>query len=437
MLSSRPQKVCRVIVLDACSSNPLPGASLEIYKPADQIYVGGAPIDCTASSPPAECATTCDPSPTGSIPAGCMVIATASTDDVGGYPFPGSGNVTPAFKQIPVFKTGAYALKVTASGYNGSIQPVTTQSGGALQCPSSGFKSKACNISLQHGEIDVTASVISAGGPTPVAPVNILVNAEDSGTFNGEGVGIMTVPAGAATNASAVPIFVPVSPIPSASPTATASVAAFNSEFEAAAKATPTVSGTPVIIGGPASFDLFGTVMDLFGSAPQKNSGHTIGVLSGVPAPGICANLTSSPAATPTAVLSGFTCVGHGSAPGQVLSTPDPSTLIVVSKVDPTSPSSSVDVMTTNVVPAGNQNGGSFAICAPVDSYTLTHVETQPTATPSAVGSNTVTLTAPQVISATPSATPTCQGICSDFSLNTDGKSCLLCQGNSSIVSVP
>lgn len=433
-------------VLDACSSNALQGATLELYKPADQIYPDGSttPVDCTASPPPTECATTCDPSTTGQIPAGCMVFATASTDDLGNYPLPGSGNVTPPFKQIPIFKTGAYALKTTMSGYNGSLQPVTTQSGGALKCPNSGFKNKACNASLQHGEIDVTTSIISAGGPTPVSALNILVNAEDSGTFNGEGVGVVTVPAGAATNNAPVPVFVPVSPTASPTATASSSPGAGSAEFDAAAKATPTASasGTPVVIGGPASFDLFGTTMDLFGAAPQKNSGHTIGVLSGVPAPELCANSTSNPPA-PQATLSGFTCVGHGSAPGVILSTPDATTQIVVSKADTSG--SQVDVTTTGVVPAGNQNGGSFAICEPADSagYTITHVEVQPTATPSVVGSvSGVMLNTPIVVnsptpSGTPSATPTCQGICSDFSQNTGGKSCLLCQGNSTIVNVP
>jgi hypothetical protein len=436
-------------VFDACSSSPIQGASLELYKPADQIYLDGSttPIDCTASSPPAECVTTCDPSPTGQIPAGCMIIGTASTDDIGNYPLPGSGNVTPPFKEIPVFKTGAYALKVTQSGYNGSIQPVTTQSGGALKCPNSGFKNKVCNASLQHGEIDVTASVMSAGGPTPVSPLNILVNAEDSGTFNGEGVGIVSVPAGASTSIAPVPIFVPVSPTASATitptPSASPSVTAFQSEFDAAKAApTTTASGTPVVIGGPASFDLFGTTMDLFGSAPQKNSGHTIGVLSGVPAPDLCANSTSNPPAPP-ATLAGFTCVGHGSAPGVILSTPDATTQIVVSKADPSG--NQVDIATTSVVPAGNQNGGSFAICEPADpaGYTIAHVEVQPTGTPSVVGSvSGVMLNTPVVInsptpSGTPSATPTCQGICSEFSENTGGKSCLLCQGTTTIVNVP
>jgi len=180
-------------------------------------------------------------------------------------------------------------------------------------------------------------------------------------------------------------------------------------------------------------------VQDLFGTAPEKNTGHTIAVASGISAPPLCGVSAESPVTLP-----GMMCVGHGSVSGTITTPPNPNTLLVVSKNDPVS-SNPVDIMTTTVIgPVGAPNSGNFAICAPPDAYTITHVETRPsgTPTPTPFGSVDVTLANPIVIGAptvqaTPSATPTCQGICSDFSLNTNGKSCLLCQNTTPGVSLP
>jgi hypothetical protein len=108
----------------------------------------------------------------------------------------------------------------------------------------------------------------------------------------------------------------------------------------------------------------------------------------------------------------------------------------VVSKAAPTGPQ--VDLMTTTVVPSGQQAGGAFAVCAPADPgfYTITHVEAQPTGTPIAGASVSVALMTPILINATPVPTPTppkCSGICSDFSQSNNGTTCLLCQANPAI----
>jgi hypothetical protein len=256
------------------------------------------------------------------------------------------------------------------------------------------------------------------------SPYNLLVVSEDTGTINGEGVGILTIPVGSTQNNNPLALFVPASPTPTATPTTGA--VADPREADVKMTATPTPSPTPIIVGAPAGYDVFASVQDLFGGAPELNSGHSIGVASDISPPFDCQNAQSG---APTANLSPVSCVGNGSIAGEAAS-PDQNTFIVVSK-------DNVDLMSTSVVPNGQQGGGSFAICAPADTYTFTHVESQPTGTPVAGASYSTTLATPTTIStASPVITPTpppCKGICSDFSGSDNGKVCLLCQGTSGI----
>jgi len=419
-LVNQPHQGLTGTVFDACTGATIGGATLELYG---NTGLDGTRIDCSlVGNPPA-------------IPSTCVVIATASTDDTGAFPLPGNGAQASPFKSIPQFPKGQYALKASASGYNTEILGVVTAKGGTLGCPGSGFKKNQtdCNFSLPHGEIDVTANSTVAAA---TSPYNLLVTIEDTGTFNGVGAGLVTIPVGSTSNSNPMPIFVPAAPpfpsgvvvSPDVSPVADANAVA---DADARAAATPTASPTPVFIGAPTGYDVFASVQDLFGAVPQSNTGHSIAVLSNIAPPAYCQSATSAPPA-PAALLPAVTCVGHGSVAGSVVD-PDQNTQILVSKA--AGNGNNVDLMTTTVVPNGQQGGGGFAICAPADSYTVTHVESQPTGTPIAEASTSVTLVGPTTI-ATPMTTPTpppCQGICSDFSGSSNGKVCLLCQGTGSL----
>ena len=404
------------VVFDACTGLPLTGATIELYAPASMV---GAQ-DCTVNGA-APCTATCGEfvnNPDGNdVPSGCVIVGTTSTTDLGTYPIPGSSAVPSPFSVVPLLSgTDEYALSATTSGYNGELLGLSTKSN-ALQCLGSLYHKSSgqsvCDFSLQHGNIAVTTD-IGTGAVPPTSPLNVLVNVEDHGTFDGEAVGMVTIPIGQTSNSVPVSIPVPISPpTPQVDPTPTATTTA---------SATP----TPVVFGGAASYDLFASVQDLFGSAPQKVSGHQIAVLGDVPAPGLCAT------ATPGVTLTGLACVGHGSIAGTIAS-PDANTLVEVSKLDPSS--NSVALM-SNQVPLVTTNP-NFAICAPADSYVVAHDEATPGGTPIAGASTAVSLATPIILNSpvsttTPTPVP-CTGICSDFSQSSNGQSCYLCQTSTAI----
>lgn len=398
-------------IFDACTGQVIPGATIDLFAPASLVGTE----DCTVSGAPAPCTTTCGQfvnNPDGNdIPPGCVIVGSTSSRDTGVYPMPGNSGQFSAFSVIPLVSVGQEdALRTTASGYNGEILGLSNKSN-ALVCQGSLYSKNACNFSLQHGTLDVTADIdTSTGAVVPTSPLNVLVNVEDHGTFDGEAVGTVTIPAGQPSNSVAVQILVPVSPpTPQVNPTPTATTTA---------SATP----TPVVIGGAASYDLFASVQDIFGSAPQKVSGHQIAVLGNVAAPGLCQTSASS-------TLAGLACVGHGSIAGTIAS-PDANSLVVVSKLDPTN--NSVALMSDRV-PLVTTNP-NFAICAPADSYVLAHYEATPGGTPIAGASTAVSLATPIILNSPPvTTTPTpvpCAGICSDFSQSNSGQSCYLCQAS-------
>lgn len=397
-------------VFDACTGQTIPGASVALYVPAAMVGTE----DCTVSGAAAPCTTTCGQflnTPDGNdVVPGCVIVGLTSSTDTGVYPRPGNTVQSSPFQVIPLVSVGSEdALRATASGYNGELLGLSNKSN-ALVCQGSQFSKNACNFSLQHGAIAVIADIATnTGAVVPTSPLNVLVNVEDHGTFDGEAVGALTIPAGQPSNSVAVPILVPISPpTPQVNPTPTATTTA---------SATP----TPVVFGGAPSYDLFASVQDLFGSAPQKISGHQIAVLGNVPAPGLCVT------ATPSVTLAGLACVGHGSIAGTIAS-PDANSLVVVAKLDPMS--NSVALM-SNQVPLITTNP-NFAICAPADSYVVTHYEATPGGTPIAGSSTSVSLATPIILnsplaSTTPTPVP-CIGICSDFSQSNSGQSCYLCQ---------
>ena len=338
-------------VVDECSTGAsIPAATLQTLVPDPMIT---PTPDCTASPP-----------------TGCVVIASATTDENGHYPLPGNGQVPAPFSITPSGQS--YTVNVSASGYNPgqlAVSPV----GGQLGCPTSGFPNNACSIRLERGEIEATVALPATTGPT----LNILIMAEQSGTNNVQSVGMATIFAGSAQSAP-VPIFVPDNSAPL----------------------------KPI-----ASFDFLATVQDLFGTssnaAPEKDTGHSIAVLAGVGGSSKCP-------ATPAAVtLTGFSCVGHGSVAGTVAG-PDATTVVVLAN-------GGVQLMQEAVASSGT-NAGQFGFCASADpaaAYTLQRFETQPD------GSLVPAGTATAVTLPTPAAIPTpCGGICGNTS-----SGCSLCTG--------
>jgi hypothetical protein len=198
----------------------------------------------------------------------------------------------------------------------------------------------------------------------------VLVTAEDNGTHHIENVALTTVPIG--STAAPFTMFVPDQ-------------------------------------GSVASLDLYATVSDYFNGLPEKSSGHTIGVLSGLATASRCGIAATNP------ILS-MQCAGHGSIMGST--TPfDDGTTVVLSK-------NGVQLMSTGVGPNGSPvGGGRFSLCAPADPapYELQRFEANPPAAqPLPVGTPVPQLMMPPLQVAQP-----CSSIC-----GTGSGQCLVCVNN-------
>ena len=292
-------------VTDACSGQALPGATLEVVAPAP-----GSGADCTQL-------------PT---PSGCVVLASANTDDTGTYPMLGSNFVIQSFNSIP---NGQYAMVVTNAGYDTVASSLSVSGGAACSAGTGGL----CNFALGRSTIDGLVT-ITPPVPSPRA-LNVLVTAEDHGTHHIENVTLTTVPVG--SNAAPFTMFVPDQ-------------------------------------SSVASLDLYATVSDYFNGLPEKSSGHTIAVLSGFAAASRCGTAASHPTLS-------MQCAGHGSIMGST-TTFDDGTSIVLSK-------NGVQLMSTAVGPRNGTIPGQFSLCAPADPapYELERFEANPPAAqPSPVG---------------------------------------------------
>ena len=292
-------------VTDACSGQALPGATLEVVAPAP-----GSGADCTQL-------------PT---PSGCVVLASANTDDTGTYPMLGSNFVIQSFNSIP---NGQYAMVVTNAGYDTVASSLSVSGGAACSAGTGGL----CNFALGRSTIDGLVT-ITPPVPSPRA-LNVLVTAEDHGTHHIENVTLTTVPVG--SNAAPFTMFVPDQ-------------------------------------SSVASLDLYATVSDYFNGLPEKSSGHTIAVLSGFAAASRCGTAASHPTLS-------MQCAGHGSIMGST-TTFDDGTSIVLSK-------NGVQLMSTAVGPRNGTIPGQFSLCAPADPapYELQRFEANPPAAqPSPVG---------------------------------------------------
>jgi hypothetical protein len=369
------------VLQDACTGTGIPAGTLELFVPD------------SLSKPAPVCAMALT---TGVVTPGCVVVATANTDETGRYPLPGNGVLQAQFAAIPSLATGGtYTLLATASGYNGQFAEVTEKAG--LKCVGSGFTMDACSFNLERGEIDTT---VDLGAPnTTNSPINVLIMAEDHGTNKIEGVALGSVPVGAQKSAP-VTVFVPDS------------------------------QATPPVTNPVAFYDLFAATQDLFAGQPTKNnvgpqatSGHTIAVTAGPGGTGVAG--PDKCTKTPATVLS-LSCVGHASIAGTLSRVADENTQVVLSKADPSA--AQVQIMTTRVAPMGVANSSIFNFCAPADPapYTITDEESPPDAAPSVVGTFSTTLATPS-----PIATP-CPSICKQ----TAGI-CLVCTATVPNVSLP
>jgi hypothetical protein len=314
-------------VTDGCSGMALQGATLQIVAPA-----AGSGADCTQV-------------PT---PSGCVVLASANTDDTGTYPMPASNFVLQDFNHVP---NGTYTMVVSDAGYD-TVASNLSVSGGATCSLGTGGR---CNFALGRSTVEGVVT-ISPPVPSPRA-LNVLVTAEDHGTHRIENVALATVPIGSTT--APFTMFVPEQ-------------------------------------SSVASLDMYATVSDYFNGLPEKSSGHTIAVLSALAPASRCGTAATHP------ILS-MQCAGHGSIMGSTAMFDD-GTSIVLSK-------NGVQLMSTAVSPTqGSVTGGKFSLCAPADSasYQLQRFEaTPPAAQPAPVGTPIPELMTPPLQVAQP-----CNSIC-------------------------
>lgn len=320
----------------------------------------GATLEIVA--PAAGSGADCTQIPT---PSACVVLASANTDDTGVYPMPASNFVLQAFNNVP---NGSYTMVVTDAGYDTVATSLSVSGGAACSAGTGGV----CNFALGRSQINGLVT-ISPPVPSPRA-LNVLVTAEDHGTHHIENVALATVPPG--SNAAPFTIFVPEQ------------------------------SSVP-------SLDLYATVSDYFNGLPEKSSGHTIAVLSGIAPASRCGTSATQP------ILS-TQCAGHGSIMGST-ATFDDGTSIVLSK-------NGVQLMSTGVGPLNGTVPGQFSMCAPADPgpYVLQRFEANPPAAqPSPVGTPIPETLAPPLQVAQP-----CNSICGTGSGN-----CLVCVNNT--VTVP
>ncbi len=350
-------------------------------------------------------------------PEQCVAVATAYTDNAGNFPLPGTLSIPPEFANVPPAPkanlNGAYAMEITAPGYDPLIVQAKPGSSGAKKggvcAPKdspTGTSFGLCNLALNTGYITGTIPIIP---PNPGQTTLVQVFAEDAGTNNIE-------------SALPSPIAVTNSNIGSVSftlnvPTALLPLASFR------------------------KFDLFASTIDLYQGVSDPYPGHTIAVLSGVTGPAEQSGHTCNTTTAAFAEQEQITCVGHGSVAG-IVGNADLGTSVVLSKQDPVS-NDFVQITNTQVQNQSPNTGPNnlYSFCAPADTYWLQTVQ-MPTPeysvtplvspTPEPMATPTISVIIPTPLPAGgPSPTPTpaikcpttcstnadgtCPGICNTF----------------------
>ncbi len=273
-------------ISDACDSKPIQGATVEILTGTD-----------------------CSVLPT---PAGCVVVASTSTDVTGKYPSPGRTGMPQPFNFLPAAAIGTYAIRISASGYDTTAAAVDNPAG-SVSCPTT--TNKKCNFAPTKALITGTVSITPASGTT----AEIQVFAEDAGTND-------------LVSALPVPLSIPACGSPPCSASFSLNV--------------PTM---------PGIYDVFATSIDLFNGAPDPFTGHVFATVANVSSPTQCqaAAITIPP----------LTCAGHGSVSGSVTTFDTNTTVRLIE--------GGVQVAQTPVGPSGTSNAGAYSFCAPADAYTV------------------------------------------------------------------
>ncbi len=321
-------------ITDNCvATKAIAGATLQLLIPPDSIA---------------------NPSSTFCIdsPEQCVAVAAAYTDNAGNFPLPGTLSTPPAFANVPPAPksnlNGAYAMEITAPGYDPLIVQAkpssgTSKKGGGTCAPGdspSGTAFTACNLALNTGYITGTIPIIP---PNPGQTTLVEVFAEDAGTNN-------------IVSALSSPVTV-------------------RSSSKSPVSFTLNVPTALLPLASFRKFDLFATTIDTYQGVSDPYPGHTIAVLSDVTgpaapsAPGACSIATTAFPPDQT-----ITCVGHGSVAGLV-GNADLGTSVVLSKQDGLG--NFVQITNTQVQNQSPNTGPNnlYSFCAPADIYWLQTVQ--------------------------------------------------------------
>ncbi len=334
-------------IADACKGVGIPGAQLELLAPA-----------ANATKLPAPRPT---PLATGyclSNPQQCVVVASATADQSGNYPLPGTALNPALFAQVPT-NLSDLAVRVSASGYSTLMSSAFLRGNTNQICSgSSANPNTICNFSLTTGYINGTVNLVA--DPPPGNSVLVEVFAENSGTNE---------------IVSALP-----QPL----------------KFVHQQTSQPFTLNVPITGAGP-NFDLFAVAIDPYLGATSPFPGHDFSVLADVPGPSSnCESIPPnppSPAPSPTPLaMPAMDCVGHGSITGTVQN-PGIGTYVEVEK-------QGVQIIGTapGLLSSNSPSNTQYTLCVPPDDYTIQRFDAAPTP----VGEPTVSGTD----AATPIATP-------------------------------
>jgi hypothetical protein len=350
-------------ITDKCTGKAISGATLQLLIPPD-------------SDPSVNCADS-------TMASQCVTVATTTTDNVGGFPQPGTVLAPAAFNQIPIIGGTTYTLEVSASGYDtllvGNVKATSGSTKAGGDCGAASSTKVGCNLSLTTGYVNGTVDL----GVMPQNGEIILLQvfAEMSGTSD---------------LVAALP-----QPVLIRGPNQTVSF-------------TLNVP-TAVSLGSTATLDMFAQAIDLYQGAADPYPGHSIVTESEVPVP---ISACSNSAASPAPFAEPMQCTGHGSIAG-ITANPTTGTTVALLKNGVMLSSSPGGVP----YPAPSPSN-TYSFCAPPDTYSVQRFEqTGNPPTPTAVGT-------PAAVGAmaTPQATSTpCPSTC--FSGITDSSGNQLCPG--------
>jgi hypothetical protein len=356
-------------ITDACTKDPIPGATVQILIPPQ-----GSSVNCASAASAGQ----------------CVSIATASADNTGHFPLTGPVKTPAPFNNIPLPPAGtSYVLEISAPGYDTmfttgvpTVPPVhkTVLNGGT--CAGS---NGACDFALTSGQISGMVNLTAS--PPSGQTVVVQVFAEVAGTNN-------------VVAALARPLI-------------------FRNQ-------TDSMGFTMTVPSGPAAFDFYATAIDLYTNITDPYTGHTILVQSKVP--GFNGTPSCTPISPPALFEPTMDCTGHGSIAG-TFANPNAQTTAILMKNGVQLMYSAVGP----ILPLGtNPPNPTFAFCAPGDTYSVQRFEvtnppagSTPVETPVPVATGTPSTITVPLASPTSSPCPTtcssngaCPGVCNGVVAN-------------------